>query len=92
MELSKGFTYNFTKHQLYKNGKQVPLNTQKQKLIELLAKNLNTTVSNEQICQVVWGESKNDNTMRSLIYRTKQAIGTDLIYNSNGVGYVIRTS
>ncbi len=91
VNLSHGFSFNFKKCHLAKDGKQVPLNNSKLKLVEFLAKNVNTAVSNEQICQVIWGELKSNSTLRSLIYRIKQDIGTDLINNANGAGYVIRS-
>jgi len=57
--------------------------------IELLAKNKNSTVSNEQICLEVWSEIKSDNTLRSLIHRFRNAVGDDIITNVNGVGYTV---
>jgi DNA-binding response OmpR family regulator len=60
-------------------------------LIELLAKNKNHTVSNEQICMYVWNEIKSNSTLRSLIYRFRSIINDDIITNVNGVGYSINT-
>jgi len=59
------------------------------KLIEILAKNKNLSVSNEQISNFIWGEEKNDRTLRSLIYQVRQLIDNDLIQNINGLGYKI---
>ncbi len=91
VKLKYGFLFDFDKRLLYKDGVHIPLNEQKTKLLELLAKNINTTVSNEQICHSIWGEYKSDSTIRSLIYRTKESIGIDLIYNINGIGYLLRS-
>jgi DNA-binding response OmpR family regulator len=91
VKLEYGYTFNFIKQCLFKDGMQIPLNEQKIKLLELLVKNIDTTVSNEQISHSVWGEYKSDSTIRSLIYRTKEVLGTELIHNSNGIGYVIRS-
>ncbi len=91
VKLQHGFSFELIKRVLLKDGSEVPLNEQKIKLMKLLIKNIDTTVSNEQICHSVWGEYKSDSTIRSLIYRTKESIGMDLIHNVNGVGYVIRS-
>ncbi len=89
IELKNGFFFDTLNHRLMKNGKEVPLTSKKLKLIELLAKNKNSTVSNEQICLEVWREIKSDNTLRSLIHRFRNAIGDDIITNVNGVGYTV---
>ncbi len=89
IELKNGFSFD-TKHRcLYKEGKEIPLTSKKLKLIELLATNKNSTVSNEQICMQVWGEMKSNSTLRSLIFRFRSSIGDDIITNSNGAGYSV---
>jgi len=92
VRLSYGFSFNFTKRQLIKDGKHIPLTETKLKLVEYLAKNVDTTVSSEQICQVIWGETRSNNTLRSLIFRIKQAVGYELISNATGAGYVIKSA
>jgi len=89
IELKNGFFFDTANRRLLKNGKEVPLTSKKLRLIELLAKNKNSTVSNEQICLEVWHELKSDNTLRSLIHRFRNAIGDDIITNVNGVGYTV---
>jgi len=91
IELKNGFSFDTLRRRLIKNGREVPLTAKKLRLIELLAKNKNSTVSNEQICLQVWSEIKSDNTLRSLIHRFRNAIGDDIITNVNGVGYTVTT-
>ncbi|WP_456402578.1 response regulator [Hydrogenimonas sp.] len=91
IELKNGFFFDTNRRRLIKNGKEIPLTSKKLRLIELLAKNKNSTVSNEQICLQVWSEIKSDNTLRSLIHRFRNAIGDDIITNVNGVGYSVTT-
>ena len=59
--------------------------------IEILCKNINSTVSNEQISMHVWGEIKNNITIRTQIHRIKEKIGTNIIHNVNGIGYMIKS-
>jgi len=91
IHLSHHFTYSLKMHKLLKHNQPIPLNKNRQKLIELLVKNRNNTVSNEQISVVIWGEFRGVNTLRSLIFRTKKFLDEDLILNVNGVGYMVQT-
>jgi len=87
--LKNNFVFDSEHRRLYKENKEVPLSSKKLKLIELLAKNKNYTVSNEQICHYVWNEMKSNSTLRSLIHRFRTVINDDIITNVNGGGYSI---
>ena len=91
IQLKNNFIFDSEHRRLYKENKEVPLSSKKLKLIELLAKNKNHTVSNEQICLYVWNEMKSNSTLRSLIHRFRTVINDDIITNVNGVGYSIST-
>jgi len=92
VSLEHGFSFDFNQRTLSHKGIEIPLNEKKCKLIELLAKNINTCVSVEQICSYVWGEPHSVNTVRSLVHRLKEVIGHDLIHSTNGAGYIIYSS
>jgi DNA-binding response OmpR family regulator len=87
--LIDGYSFNIKKHRLFKENSEVSLGNKAVRLIEILAKNRNVSVSNEQISTYIWGESKNDRTLRSLIHRVRRLINSDLIQNINGLGYKI---
>ncbi len=87
--LKDGYTFNTKLHRLFKENKEVQLGKKPLKLIEILAMNKNVSVSNAQICTFIWGENKNDKTLRSLIHRIRSTIHQDLIQNINGLGYKI---
>ncbi len=89
IEIKNGYVFNTKLKRLFKDDQEVPLGKKPLKLIEILAKNKNTSVSNEQICFHIWGEIKNDKTLRSLIYRIRTKLKSDLIKNINGLGYTI---
>jgi DNA-binding response OmpR family regulator len=91
IELKNNFIFDSKLKRLYKGDKEIPLSSKKLKLIELLAKNKNHTVSNEQISMYVWNEIKSNSTLRSLIYRFRSDINDDIITNANGAGYSINT-
>ncbi len=89
IHLSHGFTFHLDNATLYKDGKEIPLAKKKRKLVEILAKNRNHTVPNDQICRYVWGSEQNYSTLRSMVYRIRLAIGEDIITSVNGLGYMI---
>jgi DNA-binding response OmpR family regulator len=91
ISLGRGYIFNTKKHRLLKDNQEIHLGKKTLRLVAILVENLNVSVSNEQICSYVWGESKNDRTLRSLIYRIRHIIGCDMIENVNGLGYKIRT-
>ncbi len=91
IQLKNNFIFDNKQRRLYKGDQEIPLSLKKLKLIELLAKNKNNTVSNEQISMYIWDEIKSNSTIRSLIYRFRSEINDDIISNANGVGYSITT-
>jgi len=89
--LKNHFSFDHKQKLLYHRDQEIPLTSKKLKLIELLAKNKNHIVSNEEIALHVWGELKSNSTLRSLIHRFRSVINDDIISNMNGVGYCIET-
>jgi DNA-binding response OmpR family regulator len=89
IEIKNGYIFDAKLHRLLKEDKEISLGKKPLKLIEILAKNKNISVSNEQICYHIWGEIKNDKTLRSLIYRIRNTLQSDFIKNINGLGYKI---
>lgn len=76
---------------LFSENVEVKLGKNAISLIEILCKNVNTTVSNEQLSMHVWGEIKNDVTIRTQIHRIKEKLKTNIIHNVNGIGYMIES-
>ena len=91
ISLKNHFFFDIKHKRLYKDDQEIPLTSKKIRLIELLAKNRNHTVSNEQICMYVWNEMKSNSTLRSLVHRFRSVINDDIITNVNGVGYSINS-
>lgn len=89
ISLKDGYIFNTKYHRLFKNNREVHLGKKLLKLIEILAKNKNISVSNEQLCTYIWGENKNDITLRSLVHRLRKLINNDMVENVNGLGYKI---
>jgi len=87
--LNYGFTYNRQLVRLFKNGQEIQLSRKALRLVKILSENVNISISFEQISQYVYEKQVCKKTLRSLVYRTRQALGADLIENSSGLGYKI---
>lgn len=92
IKLINGYYFNTKLHRFYKDNQEISLSKNALKFIEILVKNRNSSVSNEQICYHVWGESKSDNTIRALLHRIREAVDDSLIHNVKGLGYMISSS
>ncbi len=91
IKLSNGYTYNTKLYRLFKEDKEILLSKKALKFLEILARYKDTVVSNDQISHHIWGESKSENTIRSLVHRIRTTIGEEIIQNVNGLGYMIST-
>jgi DNA-binding response OmpR family regulator len=89
--LKNGYVYLTEQKRILKNGKEIELGAKALKLVEVLCKQPDISISNEQICMHVWGELVNDRTLRSLLFRIRAATDEELIKNVSGTGYMIQT-
>ena len=89
IELGHDYLFDTKLNRLFAKDKEIPLGRKPLKLIELLAKNKNSSVSHEQICHYIWGGNKSNATLRSLIHRIRTTVYNDFIVNINGLGYRI---
>ncbi len=89
--LKNGYVYLTQENRLLKNNKEVELGKTGLKLIELLSKQPNISISNVQISIYVWGKEVNDKTLRSLMFRIRTATDSELVKNVSGTGYMIQS-
>ncbi|GEM_PF-231672 len=92
IDLVDGYVYDTVHGRLLREGREVELGPKALKLIALLVKTPDLSVSNEQISMHVWGELVNDRTLRSLMFRIRHATSEALIKNVSGTGYMIRSA
>jgi len=88
--LKNNYVYLTKQNRLLKNGKEVELGRTAIKLIELLCTQVDVSISNTQISMHVWEKEVNDRTLRSLMYRIRNATDAELIKNVSGTGYMIQ--
>jgi DNA-binding response OmpR family regulator len=89
IELNFGFSFDTQRVQLIHESRDISAGPRIQKLLEILVKNIDNSVSKEQIMFHVWGEEVNEKTLRSLIHRTRTLLDIDLIENISSKGYLI---
>lgn len=88
IKLLNGYSFNTKLRRLYQKDREVSLSKNAHKLLEILAKNRDHSVSNEQICYHVWYKNRSDNVLRALVHRVREKTDTHLIENVKGVGYI----
>ena len=71
------------------NNEEIRLTAKELLLLEILIKNGNNTVSNEQIEDYVWGESFRNGHVRQLVAKLRRKISCNIIENYNSTGYLI---
>jgi len=82
--------YDLDKKRLILNEEEVFLGTKAQLIVDVLCKRIDTTVSSEQISQIVWGENINKTTIRTTINRIRNLVNKDFIASVRGYGYMIQ--
>lgn len=89
IHLKHGYIYHKKEHRLVKNGCEVELGSQADKLVELLCQNINTSVSPQQICNYIYEDDCKPKALKSLISRIREKTNKDFIKNINGRGYKV---
>lgn len=72
------------------NNTKIKLTKKENALIKLLVAHLGLVVNFEQIIQYIWEEDNaTENSVRTLVWRIRNKLPTDIIQNVSGVGYYI---
>ena len=81
-------TYNQT---LMSDGKIVSFTISQKKLLDILLKNRNRTVSYREIEAYIWGYGEmSESALRSLVHNTRRVISKNVIENISKIGYKIK--
>ncbi len=82
------YEFNFHSGDLFKNGERINLRKKEKRLLHILLKNINYTVTNDKIIDFVWeGESKKSYPLRQLVNELRKKFDKDYIKTVVGVGY-----
>ena len=91
IKLKENLSIDIDKSEIILDGKSIHLNKKENMLLKLLCKDLNKTVSYEEIEYQVWGsESMSLSAIRSVVRDLRKKIGQEYIVNVSGVGYRLK--
>ena len=91
IKLSDKLSIDIDKSEVISNGESIHLNKKENMLLKLLCKDLNKTISYEEIEYQVWGsESMSLSAIRSVVRDLRKKIGQEYIVNVSGVGYRLK--
>ncbi|MCK9374125.1 MAG: response regulator [Sulfuricurvum sp.] len=90
VEFGDGYRHDTGLGETYYQGKVIKLTKKENAFIRLLVAQLGTVVDFEQAINYVW-ETKGatDNSVRTLVWRLRNKLPTDVIKNASGVGYYL---
>ena len=92
IDLSSELSYDMQSSKLYNKDNEVELSQKENLLLQLFVKNLNNTVTIEEIHEYVWGSKVLESvSMRSLIHKLQKKLKSGMILNIRGVGYKMQS-
>ncbi|WP_072681337.1 response regulator [Arcobacter sp. LA11] len=87
----EGYSFNKAKKILFKNDLPIKLTGNESKLFDILSDYPNEPVSFEKINNYIWRDDYTDiGKLRTLVYRIKNKLGTNLIENIFELGYKLK--
>ncbi|WP_200762621.1 response regulator transcription factor [Nitrosophilus alvini] len=91
IKFADNLEYDFDNKILYKNGKEIILSKKQNDIMNILLKNRGKVVPFETIADYVWGDTSIDyRTISSHLRDIRKQIGSDVVKNVRGVGYIIK--
>ena len=90
VEFGEGYRYDIALKETFYNGEKIKLTKKENAIIALMVTQLGSVVDFEQVTAYVWGEEgATDNSVRTLVWRLRNKLPTDVIKNASGVGYYL---
>jgi len=91
VNLNTEFKYDTYNQTLTLNKEIVPFTLSQKKLLDILIKNRNRTVSYQEIEAYIWGYGEmSESALRSLVHNTRKVISKEIIENISKIGYKIK--
>ncbi|WP_228198002.1 response regulator [Poseidonibacter antarcticus] len=91
IHIDENIKFDISKSELYKDNKQIKLTKNEKKLFEIMCERPGKIVNFERISTYIWRESIYDKgRLRTLIYRLKIKLGTNIFENLYELGYKIK--
>lgn len=85
-----GYHMDISKDEVFYDGEKIKLTKKERAILKLLIAKLGHTVSFREAIEFVWKESgATENSIRTLVWRLRNKLPTDIIKNASGIGYLI---
>ncbi|MDD2651615.1 MAG: response regulator [Sulfurimonas sp.] len=80
------------KNEIYYNTQKLKLTKKENSILRLLVAKLGSVITFEQAINYVWKEDgATENSIRTLVWRLRSKLPTDIIKNASGIGYYIES-
>jgi DNA-binding response OmpR family regulator len=90
IRFGKDYYIDANNYEIFFKNKKIKLTKKENKFLKFLVAKLGQVVSFNQAMQYVWEENgASENSIRTLVWRLRNKLETDIIKNSSGVGYTI---
>lgn len=90
VEFGNGYHLDISICETFYQGQKIRLTKKENAFLRLLVAQLGSVVSFEQAMEYVWEESgATENSVRTLVWRLRNKLETDIIKNASGIGYFI---
>lgn len=90
IDFGNGYHFDINSCETFYNKKKIRLTKKENAFIKLLVAHTGKVVSFEQIIQYIWEEDNaTQNSVRTLVWRIRNKLPTDIIQNVSGTGYYI---
>jgi DNA-binding response OmpR family regulator len=90
IEFGDGYRHDIALKQTFYNAEKIKLTKKENAFIALMVAQLGSVVDFKQAIEYVWAqEGATDNSVRTLVWRLRNKLPTDVIKNASGVGYYL---
>jgi len=90
LRLRDNITYDRRTKRLMRGEAEIPLKEKSLILIDHLAHFPNQSISTSQLTHHIWGEERNEATLRTLVHRTRALLPDGVIVSVSGAGYLLK--
>jgi DNA-binding response OmpR family regulator len=90
VEFGDGYHFDININETFYQNKKIRLTKKENAFLKLLIAQLGVVVSFEQAMSYVWEDNgATENSVRTLVWRLRNKLETDVIKNASGIGYYI---
>ena len=90
IEFGEGYRHDIALKETFYNGEKIKLTKKENAFIALMVAQLGSVVDFTQAIDYVWAqEGATDNSVRTLVWRLRSKLPTDVIKNASGMGYYL---